>query len=196
MDQILQSPEIYGYTIETLIPTSGSFVPQSQWNILGRIISYNSDGRTITIISRLLDLGESQGKLDELLAAGGSGERQPGWKAGGVVKALIECRLGRLEQGREGFRQLFARSKDESIPSNVYWIVGSELEIYAATRDLAVTAYEISAKLAAESQNSRIDFEYGPAKRLVSMYVRDNRLEDARRILINVPKRRQQYELS
>ena len=104
------------------------------------------------------------------------------------MKALIECRLGRLEQGREEFRQLFARSKDESVPSNVYWIVGSELENYAATRDLAVTAYEISAKLAAESQNSRIDFDYGPARRLVSMYVRDNRLEDARRILINVPK--------
>ena len=104
------------------------------------------------------------------------------------MKALIECRLGRLEQGREEFRQLFARSKDESVPSNVYWIVGSELENYAATRDLAITAYEISAKLAAESQNSRIDFDYGPAKRLVSMYVRDNRLEDARRILINVPK--------
>ena len=68
MDQILKSPEIYGYIIETLIPTSGSFVSQSQWNILGRILSYNSDGKTITIISRLLDLGESQGKLEDLLA--------------------------------------------------------------------------------------------------------------------------------
>ncbi len=170
-------------------PRRARFVSQSQWNILGRIISYNSDGRTITIISRLLDLGESQGKLEDLLARVEAARKEmPGWKAGGVLKALIECRLGRLEQGREEFRQLFARSKDESIPSNVYWIVGSELENYAATRDLAVTAYEISAKLAAESQNSRIDFDYGPAKRLVSMYVRDNRLEDARRILINVPK--------
>ncbi len=51
-------------------------------------------------------------------------------------------------------------------------------------------AYETSAKGSADDNNSRLDFEYGPAKRLVSMYARDKRLEDARKILVELPKRR------
>ena len=40
---------------------------------LSQIISYNADGRMNSILSRLLDLGASQGKLDELVGPGRSG---------------------------------------------------------------------------------------------------------------------------
>ena len=57
-------------------------------------------------------------------------------------------------------------------------------------------AYETSARLAADNQNSRLDFDYGPAKRLVSIYVRDKRLEDARRILVDGPEERRTISMS
>ena len=188
-EQIWQMPEMYDYALDTVIPKPGTFVPLTQWNLLGQIISYNSDGRMNAIISRLLDLSASQGKLDDLLARVEAARKEiPGWKAGGIFKALIDCRLGRFDQAQAEVRQLLAQTKDDSIPSDVYWIVGSELENHAATHDLAVTAYETSAKLAAENQNQGINFDYGPTKRLVSIYVRDKRLEDARKLLVDVPK--------
>ena len=151
-------------------------------------MSYNADGRMNAILSRLFDLSASQGKLDDLAARVEAARKEiPGWKAGGVFKALIDCRLGRLGEAQSELRQFLAQPKDDSIPSDVYWLIGSELENHATTHDLAVTAYETGAKPAALNQNSRLDFEYGPAKRLVSIYVRDKRLEDARKILVQVP---------
>ncbi len=66
--------------------------------------------------------------------------------------------------------------------------MGAELEDHAATRELAVKVYETSVKRSADDINARFDFDYGPAKRLVSMYARENRLEDARRILVDASK--------
>ena len=39
-DQIWQMPEMYEYALETVIPKPGTFVPLTQWNILGQILAY------------------------------------------------------------------------------------------------------------------------------------------------------------
>ena len=53
-----------------------------------------------------------------------------------------------------------------------------------------MTVYETSVNRPADDINSRFDFDYGPAKRLVSIYARDNRREDARRILVDSAEER------
>ena len=189
-EQIWQMPEMYDYARESLIPKAATFVPITQWNSIARILSYNSDGRMNSIISRLLNLAASQGKLDELSAQVDAARKElPDWKAGNVFRALIDCRLGRYDQAKTEVRQFLDEVKDDTVAYNVFWVLGSELENHAATRDLGVTAYEASVKRMAEDSNSsQFDFEYGPARRLVSIYARDNRREDARKILVRIPK--------
>ena len=190
LDQMVKMPDMYGYMLEVADSHAVHFGPTKPVEHPGPVpflqLRRQNDHNHLRVVLPEYKSREARGH--PLARVEVARKDTPGWKAGGVIKALIECRLGRLEPAREELGQLFARSKDDWASSNVYWIVGSELENYATTRDLAVTAYEIGAKLAAESQNSRIDFDYGPAKRLVSMYVRDNRVEDARKILISVPK--------
>ena len=63
-------PEMYDYAREALIPKPATFVPAAQWNAFSQILSYSADGRMNSVVSRLLDMAASQGKLDELARAG------------------------------------------------------------------------------------------------------------------------------
>ncbi len=95
------------------------------------------------MISRLLDLATSQGKLEELAAQiDAACKAVPGWTAGPVLRALIECRLGRHEQTAVAIRKFMTESKDDTIPMNVFWIIAAELENQGPTRKLAIEAYE------------------------------------------------------
>ena len=184
-DQLWQLPEMIDYAREALLPKPGTFVPLNQWNSVSQIISYNSDGRMNSMVGRLLDLAVAQGKLNELAAEVDATRKVlPAWKAGIVFSALIDCRLGRYERAQASVRQFLDETKGDTIQYYVYWIIGAELEDHAETRARAVSLYQTSVKRQAEDANSRFDFDYGPAKRLVSIYTRDNRLEDARRILV------------
>ncbi|HZW30043.1 MAG TPA: tetratricopeptide repeat protein, partial [Isosphaeraceae bacterium] len=180
-----QMPEMYDYAVESLVPTKAAFAPAIQWNTLSQILSYSPDGRMNSVLSQLLDLAASQGRLDELAARVDAARGElPGWTAGAVVRALIDCRLGRYDRAQSLVRQLLDSSQDQGIPSNVLWVLGAELEGHAPTRDLAIAAYEATLKGDGDDPYSRLQFDYGPARRLVSLYAREDRREDARRVLV------------
>ena len=139
--------------------------------------------------SMILDNAASGGQLEELRKNIESAHKAlPQWTAGEVLGALVDCRLGRYEEARRELKPLLEKHADQYISSNVYWIVGEELENHAATHDLAYVVYETSLAQASEDLNIRFQFDYGPASRLVGLYERDHRLEDARRILLNLDK--------
>ena len=122
-------------------------------------------------MSRLLDLAASQGKLDELAAQVDAARKAvPGWTAGDVLRALIDCRLGRYDQATAAVRRFLDQTKDEALSSTIYWVIGAELEDHAPTRELAVTAYEASLDRDGDDPYNRLDFDNGPAKRLVNLY--------------------------
>ncbi|MFI5456257.1 MAG: DUF1583 domain-containing protein [Isosphaerales bacterium] len=186
-DDVWRLPEMYDYAREMLIPKPATFVPAAQWNAVSQILSYNADGRINSLVSRLLDLAAGLGKLDELAAEIDQARKSiPGWTAGAMVRALIDCRLGRYEQAQAMVRRLLEQTKDEPLSNGIFWVIGAELDDHGPTRELAVTAYEAS--LSRVSDNDpyfRLNYDNGPAKRLVTIYARDNRLEDARRVLID-----------
>ena len=184
-DQLWQMPEMYDYARESLIPKPNKFVAAMQWNAFSQVLSYRGDGRINSVVSRLLDLAASQGKLDELAAQVEAASKAiPGWTAGDMIRALIDCRLGRYDQAGTAVRKFLDQTKDDALDNTVFWVIGAELEDHGPTRALAVTAYEASINRDGNDPYSRLNFDNGPAKRLVNLYERERRFDDARRVLI------------
>ncbi len=188
-DELWQMPETFDYATESIVPGPSTFAPATQWTALGRVLSYSNDGRMTTILSRLLDMAGSQGRLEELGARIDAARKAvPGWTAGPVMRALIDLRLGRHDQARSAIRQFLETSKNESIPTVVFGVIGAELEGHTTTRDLAIATYETGISREADDPSTISRLGYGPANRLVTLYTRENRREDARRILLGSGK--------
>ena len=185
-DVIWQNPESYDYIREALIPKTAGFSPAMQWNALGQVLSYSADGRISSTLSRLLDLAAGQGKLDDLAAQVGAARKAvPEWTAGDAIEAAIACRLGRIDQTRTCLRRFVDETKDQSVSTNVLWVIGAELESHGETRDLAINLYQTALERPTDDPYTRFSLENGPAGRLVALYARENRLEDARRVLLD-----------
>jgi len=185
-DELWQMPEMYDYMHESIIPKKATFAPANQWNAFSQSLSTRADGRMNSIVSRFLDQAASQGKLDELAAEVENARKEmPDWTVGNVLAALIDCRRGRYGEAQKLVRQFLEQSKGEYLSTYVYWCIGEELETHARARDLAVTVYATALDRPSDDPYSRLDFDNGPARRLVTLYERENRPEDARRVLVN-----------
>jgi tetratricopeptide (TPR) repeat protein len=197
-DQLWQLPEMYDYARQAIIPDPLTFIPSNQWYIFQNIISYSSEGGPNSVISRMLDLAASQNKLDELAAeVAAAREKLPGWQVGDAILALIECRKGQYDQARKRLAGLLEEAKkSETIIATALWVIGAELEKHSPTRDLAIAFYE--ATLTGQSDNPYSIFNYGisPVRRLVTLYERDGRRDDIRRVLLEFTRPREfpQYD--
>ncbi len=185
-DELWQMPEMYEYLHESIVPQKATFAPANQWTAFSQMLSSRTDGRMNSLVSRFLDQAAGQGKLDLLAAEVESTRKElPDWTAGNVLTALLDCRRGRFEQSEKLIRQFLDQSRDDYISSYVYWCIGEELENHARARDLAVTVYECALNRPSEDAYARLNFDTSPAKRLVTLYERENRLDDARRVLVD-----------
>ena len=185
-DELWQMPEMYEYMHESIVPKKATFAPANQWAAFSQMLSSRTDGRMNALVSRFLDQAASQGKLDELAAEVENTRKElADWTAGNVLEALIDCRRGHYDEAQRRIRQFLDQSKDDYLSTYVYWCIGEELENHARARDLAVTAYESALNRPSEDPYSRLNFDSGPAKRLVTLYERENRLEDAHRVLVD-----------
>ena len=80
----------------------------------------------------------------------------------------------------------------EPIPPIPAWIIGGELEEYAPLLPLAVSLYERSSK--GDSNGGIIEqFEYGPTRRLVEVYKKTNRSEEARQLVLKSATKKTDY---
>lgn len=185
-DTFWRKPESFEYVLEALIPTSG-YSPYGQWNSFGSIISYSGDGRINSVLGRVLDLASSLNRLDDLRSrVSEATTRNPSWLPGSAIVALVSCREGRYDDAREIFKKLLATGKDDPIPMSAWWIMAAEIENYAPLQDVATTLYERS--IADTSDNNsfaRYNYRYGPLRRLVKIYERAGRKEDARNIIVS-----------
>ncbi len=189
-DAVWRYPEIYDMAVETIVPEPESFVPGNEWEAFDQILAYGSEGRMTTVVSKVLDMAASQGRLDELSAKVDAARKAlPQWKAGEVVRALVDSRLGRFDRTKELITRFLEQTQDEILTTTVYGTIGSELEDHAATRDLALAVYESSIYRQSGDPYYRMDFDNnGCARRLVAIYMREDRPDDARRILVDFMK--------
>lgn len=183
-NDLWQMPEMYDYARQGLIPEENVYSSYGEWNAFERILSYDSEGRVNSMVGRLLDMAVSQNRLDELVGQIETARRKfPNWNAGKALLALADCRVGRYDEARKLVREVLDLAKDEALSSYVPWIIGSELENHGAIRDLASTVYESCLNDRQEDPYAFLQYDNSPIKRLVTLYIREGRKEDARRVL-------------
>jgi hypothetical protein len=175
---------MYDYAREGLLPDHSVYSPYGEWYAFNRILSYGSDGRANTMVSRVLDLAVSQNRLEELTGQIEAARKKfPNWAAGKALLALTYCRSGRYDDCKKLVHEVIDLSKDETITNTVLWVIGSELENHGATRDLAVALYEGCLTTRADNPYTFLQLDSSPIKRLVNLYTREGHKEDARRVL-------------
>src|SRR5262249_16940737 len=102
----------------------------------------------------------------------------PEWNGGKSILALLHVRSGRTDEAKKLLQEL-VDDKKSPMPMQARWVVGQELENYAAMVPLALTIYEGSLK-EAETDQSGMEFSYSPIKRLIGLYQKAGRSDEAR----------------
>ena len=141
--------------------------------------------------TRLLDLADSRGQLDDLAAAVESARKsRSGWPAADFYRAMIACRAGRYDEARALVRKLAdPKTRDDSLMSSIYpffafMAVGGELEAHPATTDDAIVLYEWATSLPYSPTFVRYGLEQHPISRLIRLHERAGRIDDVRRVAL------------
>ena len=82
-------------------------------------------------------------------------------------------------------RRFSKRSRTRPYRATFTGSSGEQLENHAATRDLAYAIYEAAVNRTDDDGYNRLQFNTGPASRLIKLYERDHRIDDLRRLLVN-----------
>ncbi len=202
-EEIWQLPEIYEAVRESILaPDTGSSSPYAQWLpfrsvrtavvVGGQVVQSQS---MASVTGRFLDVAAARGRLDDLARDIASGRKaRPGWTAGDVYLAMVYSRSGRFDEARSLIRRLAdPKLKDETLMSSVYPMfaylaLGEELEAHPALADEASAIYERGASLPYALVNIRNGLDQHPAGRLIAIYERQGRLEEARRLIVNLSR--------
>ena len=103
-------------------------------------------------------------------------------------------RSGRFDEARSLVRRLAdPKVKDETLTSSIYPMyayqaLGTELEAHPALADEASAIYERAASLPYALVIIRYGLDQHPAGRLIAIYERQGRLEEARRLILNLAR--------
>ena len=202
-EEIWQMPEMYELAREAIIPAGATSSTIASWYPFIPI-SIGSALPTTALptppivkpaVSRFLDLAASQGRLDELAGQIEAARKaNTDWTAGDATLALVHCRTGKYGEAGMLVRKLCDQIKKNEVAGvtaglmYALWTVGLELEQHPATRDLAVAAYESAMGLPSAFLQFRFQSDRIPARRLVDIYVRDGRRDDARLALLKMAR--------
>ena len=111
----------------------------------------------------------------------------PAWTAGEILVPFWTA--GWVGWTRPVRPSAASRKKvDLAIQSNVYWIVGEELENHSATRDLAYSLYEAALNRTDDDPYSRLQFNYAAARSSRTSTSATTASKTCRRLLLNFAK--------
>lgn len=186
-DDVWELPEFYEFGKQVLVPRPSEAV-NDRWMGLSQINSYSNDGTAYSVFGRVIKTAVKKNDLpklrEELVKAV---EAQPTWKAGPVILAVVDVRLGNLDAARPVFEEVMKAKTAADFPMEARWLVGLELEAVGETRDLAQRLYE-GALEAGSDIARRNGFQYSPGPRLLKMYAEAKRYEDAKKLMVKAEK--------
>ncbi len=184
-EQVWALPEIFDYVLEGLLPEKG--VPlRDPWGNVSQVISYYQDGRLITYLSRCLDMGNKQSRLDELgKKIDESIAAQPKWLGGYVAKAALLARLGQSDEAAKIIKMLIDNKEDE-LPVSVKRTLAQEMEQQASTHNLAIMLYQSSKGQSIENWGYSPELDVEP--RLAKLFIEVGRKNEARTLLMRAAK--------
>ena len=191
-DSLWDVSEMMEYAREAVLPDP-SKGPVEPWFGLQQISNYGQDGRATGMVSKLIQVAAKQGKLDGLakdvddLVA-----RAPDWEGGKLLSAVLDAKRNRPEEARRKVEALIKSHDDNNdpIPSTPAWLMGEELEDYGPTRDVALALYEGTTKPGVDDGNNLNGYQYSPAKRLLDLYKKEGRKDDARALVAKLAKKK------
>src|SRR5439155_22930201 len=106
----------------------------------------------------------------------------PDWSGGRALRAIVLVRQGKVEEARAALEDLLAKEKD--MPSAARMIVGQELDGVRPLSEIELKLYEG----AAANDDSGIEYQYGPARRLVTLYHKAGKDAEARELVLKFPR--------
>lgn len=180
-EQIWKMPEIFDFVIEGLLPNKDTLL-RDPWGNVGQVLTYYSDGRLITLLSRSLEMATQQGRLDEFAKrVDESLAAQPKWLGGQVIKAVLLARLGQAEDATRIIQTLLA-DKENELPPGVKRCLAQELEQIASAHALAIQLYESCKDEGIEGWGYSPQLDVSP--RLAKLFIEDGRKADAKAMLL------------
>jgi tetratricopeptide (TPR) repeat protein len=175
-------PEMYDYARQAILPLSEG--PAEPWRGCEEIMSYGGeDGRVTGLVTRFLEIAQRQNRTQDLRAEIEQLiQKKPEWSAGKALLAIFDLRRGQVEPARKRWLEVLDNKKDP-MPPMARWILGQELEYYAGVEDLYLRTLEEAAD---DTLNDRgdMDFSYSPMRKLVKLYEKLGRKDDARKVVM------------
>jgi tetratricopeptide (TPR) repeat protein len=181
-ESMWQIPEVYDYAREVLIPTREPSAATA-WSVTN-IINYQNDGQVGSILAQLLVASARQNKIEPLRAeVAATVKRFPGWACGRAILGILQARTGRTAEAKATLESLF---DDQSvvIPHDARWVIAQEIENFGPLAAQAERLYKGALEQNYESRG--MTYPNNPARRLIALYRRVGRLEDARSMLLKL----------
>jgi hypothetical protein len=187
VNAIWKLPDIYDYLRTAIIPPTAVALTDPWRGVSGGAMSYHGDGRMETLVTRTLKMAKEQQRLDKLSEEiETSLQKHTNWQGGRVLLALIQAKQGKHETAKEAIAKILDEQK-ATLTAQVRWLIGQEVGDAPELRPLAMQCLEGAMEGPAADQ---IEFEYGPAKRLVSLYSQSGEKLQARDLLLKHAHRR------
>ena len=180
-DKLWKNDRVYALAKRGIIP-SATEVAQQPWYGLESIYSYSQGGQVNAMFHQLLGGINGTDKVADLRTAIEAARKEnPGWHGGEAMLALIELKQNKKAEAKTRLEKLVeAEEVLKSMPPDACWIVGQELDQFEDTRSLALKLFESAVT---SDQRNRNQLQYSPVSRLVKLYGKINRKEEARKLL-------------
>ncbi len=189
-DEFWKVAEIFDYAREAVIPKPGAAINDA-WAGLEEIDSYGGDGTVNGVLTRLFQAAERQNKLDTLVKEVDAAlARTPEWTGGRALSAILKAKRGQVQEAHKDFEALLSSGKE--IPSSARMLVSQELGKIASLKDIELKLLEEGALDNEMARNN--GFQYGPGRRLVTLYQKNGRVNDARDLLMKYAANRGNFD--
>lgn len=180
-DKLWKNDRVYALAKRGIIP-SATEVSQQPWYGLESIYSYSQGGQVNAMFHQLLGGINGTDKVADLRTAIEAARKEnPAWHGGEAMLALIELKQNKKAEAKARLEKLVeAEDVLKAMPPDACWIVGQELDQFEDTRGLALKLFESAVT---SDQRNRQQLQYSPVSRLVTLYGKINRKEEARKLL-------------
>jgi hypothetical protein len=174
------SGDLFDYALELAIPREQP--PPQPWQGIAESMSWDQDGRAISLMSRLLAAAQVPERRERLMAdITAAAKRHPGWRGGETFAALLEARAGHTDAVEP---LVTAMLQDANLPWTVALCVGQELADVESLRPQAIRLLERSLQAAANGSN--FDFSYHPGRSLARTYAAVGERAKGRQLLLDL----------
>ncbi len=185
-DTVWRMPEMLDFGLDAVPPASDAS-KTARWHSLDQITMYQNDGKMANLTTQILETAAAQNRLGEIKARVDKAlAEHPWWDAGKAVKALAQCKLGEVEEGKKALEELLKRDSKDRPPALACVLIAQEIDDVDETQPLALAYYQ--AALEEESDNINPQYAYSPAKRFVLLTKKIGDKERARKELLRFKK--------